>query len=306
MKTQNVKYGDTIRIKHTGTNHYLASINKTYFNPGSSGQQIIICRAIRDSESLWIVGGPDGNPPDFRGGTPVGSGEIIRLTHLNTKKNLHSHSDRQSPVARQQEVTGYGSIGTGNSDDNWQIMTEGDQWEIDKPFRLLHKTSNKLLRSQLTSPSNFVNNEQEVTCYASEDSNSLWLVAAKEQDRSVRAFSSQSSKFILDVLNLVGAIASITGWSFLTLRTIVSGATIATVLSIITSILLVIGSVSLLMAFTIPSIQNYYSRRPSQFSWLGVSCLLIVAGIILIFGVLWLIPFLAANPIGWLFRSLFQ
>ena len=47
-------------------------------------------------------------------------GDIIRLEHGQTSKNLHSH-DIQSPITRQNEVSAYGNDGEGDAGDNWKI-----------------------------------------------------------------------------------------------------------------------------------------------------------------------------------------
>ena len=47
-------------------------------------------------------------------------GQIIRLEHLLTGKNLHSH-DIPSPLSRKFEVSGYGDDGEGDASDNWMI-----------------------------------------------------------------------------------------------------------------------------------------------------------------------------------------
>lgn len=45
-------------------------------------------------------------------------GNKIRLEHMLTKKNLHSHNHR-SPISNEQEVSGYGIDGFGDTADNW-------------------------------------------------------------------------------------------------------------------------------------------------------------------------------------------
>ena len=44
---------------------------------------------------------------------PIKCGSIIRLTHLNTNRNLHSHHF-QSPLSRNLEVSAFGDSGTGD------------------------------------------------------------------------------------------------------------------------------------------------------------------------------------------------
>jgi len=45
-------------------------------------------------------------------------GDLIRLEHIQTGKNLHSH-DVRSPLSHMNEVSGFGTNGEGDSSDNW-------------------------------------------------------------------------------------------------------------------------------------------------------------------------------------------
>jgi dolichyl-phosphate-mannose--protein O-mannosyl transferase len=69
---------------------------------------------------------------------PVKCGSIIRLTHLSTQTNLHSHGV-QSPLSRQQEVTSFGQgDGKGDAGDNWRLECSGKYWKQGAPVRLQH------------------------------------------------------------------------------------------------------------------------------------------------------------------------
>ena len=53
-------------------------------------------------------------------GDKIAFGSRIRLTHLDTGGNLHSHHVR-SPLSNQQEVTAYGENGEGDNGDDWVV-----------------------------------------------------------------------------------------------------------------------------------------------------------------------------------------
>ena len=53
-------------------------------------------------------------------------GDCVRLEHMMTKKNLHSHI-QTSPVSGNQEVSGYGDNGQGDMGDNWTVLCEGQK-----------------------------------------------------------------------------------------------------------------------------------------------------------------------------------
>ena len=64
-------------------------------------------------------------------------GDTIRLEHVATKKNLHSHHV-SSPLSGKQEVSAYGNNGDGDTGDHWMVVCPGDYWERDEPIMLKH------------------------------------------------------------------------------------------------------------------------------------------------------------------------
>jgi dolichyl-phosphate-mannose--protein O-mannosyl transferase len=117
---------------------------KSYLNSesknlgGGSGQQIVtVVSNPTTTNTMWWVRGP--NDPDSRkdlaacnaDGTAerITCGSIIRLTHLNTMKNLHSHNVK-SPLSQQQEVSGYGKgDGFGDNGDDWKVICSTKYWK---------------------------------------------------------------------------------------------------------------------------------------------------------------------------------
>ena len=122
-----------------------------------SGQQSVTSTLDSDKkESLWLVNNPDGMA-ECETGEVINCNSILRLQHLSTGKNLHSHSFR-SPLTGQQEVSGFGAEGTGDISDNWQLLCEtsaNKSWEVGSPFRLKHVDTGKFLAS--SSQSKFTN-----------------------------------------------------------------------------------------------------------------------------------------------------
>lgn len=66
------------------------------------------------------------NIPSCRTGEPLKCGDMLRLEHMNTGRNLHSHSAFDSPVSRRQEVSAYGDQGYGDGGDNWFIECDSN------------------------------------------------------------------------------------------------------------------------------------------------------------------------------------
>lgn len=72
--------------------------------------------------SLWLVKeGTGATQCDI--GKPIACGEIVRLEHVDSKKNLHSHLFR-APLSGNQEVSAFGDErGNGDTGDNWQVCS---------------------------------------------------------------------------------------------------------------------------------------------------------------------------------------
>ena len=51
----------------------------------------------------------------------VRDGQLVRLEHLATGRNLHSHREPAPVTKRHFQVTGYGENGTGDANDVWRV-----------------------------------------------------------------------------------------------------------------------------------------------------------------------------------------
>lgn len=80
-----------------------------------------------DVNSHWVIKGTTDKM--CKRGSEIKCGETIRLQHLSTKKNLHSHHFT-SPLSGNQEVSAYGDEnGVGDTGDHWVVMCNSDAWE---------------------------------------------------------------------------------------------------------------------------------------------------------------------------------
>lgn len=95
--------------------------------------------------SLWLVKEGWGQNV-CEAGTPVKCGDIIRFEHAATGRNLHSHLFR-APLSGNQEVSGFGDSGNGDTGDNWEVMCEGKDpnWQRYKPVTFMHVDTKKYL-----------------------------------------------------------------------------------------------------------------------------------------------------------------
>jgi dolichyl-phosphate-mannose--protein O-mannosyl transferase len=116
-----VTCGSAIKLAKTekkGGKYYLNSGGHR-INAGS-GQQLVTASPTSDSRSsLWVIREAD-KAATCTPGKPIAFGTKIRLTHMETGANLHSHNVR-SPLTSQQEITAYGSEGEGDTGDNWIV-----------------------------------------------------------------------------------------------------------------------------------------------------------------------------------------
>lgn len=133
--------------------------------------------------SLWVVK-EAANSDICRVGEPIKCGEVIRLEHVETGKNLHSHLFK-APLSGNQEVSGFGENGKGDTGDNWQVIceTKDQTWVRGKPVSLKHVDTNKYL----STAENFKFNQQncggacpimdqtEVSSSPKKDANSKWM-----------------------------------------------------------------------------------------------------------------------------------
>jgi C1A family cysteine protease len=174
-----VRYGATLKLRHASTGCSLHSHPVNYGHPASSGQQQVTCFAGADDNDLWRIKGPDGQPPNYRSGEPIQHGDVVRLEHVVTRRNLHSHTGFPSPVTGQQEITGFGDSGIGDGNDDWRVEVDGGgRWDAGKTVRLIHVPTDVALHSHSGwSHPVWTMGQQEVTGYAGRDYNDLWFAS---------------------------------------------------------------------------------------------------------------------------------
>ena len=172
-----VRYGVPIKLRHVPTGHVLHSHNINYVT-GSHQQEVTAFRE-RDDNDWWIVKGPSGGGKwNCRIGQPVQNHTVIRLEHILSEKNLHSHNEFKTPSSNQGEVTAFGDHGVGDNNDNWRVEVNGDShaapWRIDHRFRLIHVITNCALHSHHGYQT--ASHQQEVSAFAERDDNDFWTI----------------------------------------------------------------------------------------------------------------------------------
>lgn len=140
--------GSAIKLAHTernGGTYYLNSGGHR-INAGSGQQLVTSSPDSNQASSLWLVKEAD-NAAVCTPGKPIAFGTKIRLTHVETGTNLHSHAVR-SPLSNQQEITAYGQDGAGDSGDNWIVNpARGSEnyWKAGAEVFIQHVDTGKFL-----------------------------------------------------------------------------------------------------------------------------------------------------------------
>ncbi|KAI9265587.1 MIR motif-containing protein [Sporodiniella umbellata] len=172
-----IRYGDHVSLKHVATGRFLSSTTETY-GSGSFQQKVFTTDESPNEESTWIV-----LPPvqtEEEPGYEVGWDDPIRLKHIPTRANLHSH-EYQSPISGQQEVAGFGNDENTDDNDVWtvkQFDEDDDQyddfWRVGQPAIIRHNATGKILHSHdLT----LEDGKNEVTAFEGTDENDKWIVS---------------------------------------------------------------------------------------------------------------------------------
>jgi len=170
-----ISYFSTIRLRHS-SGLYLGSLPHNYEHPDSSGQQVVGCIDSPIDATLWVVRPPHRLDYSQTGKNEVSNGAGIRLQHLRTGLNLHTH-EKKAPITDQQEVTAFGKNGLGNHDDDWVISTR-DQGSLttQKVVLLKNIQRNTFLHSHDNKVSIGSVSFQEVTGFKGDDVNNDWTI----------------------------------------------------------------------------------------------------------------------------------
>jgi len=142
-----VTCGSVVKLLHGETGHHLHS-HAIAWGSGSGQQSVTATGSANDQGSLWLVKDPSTAQGGCEIGAPIKCGSSIRLEHVQTGKNLHSHLFK-APLSGNQEVSGFGESGAGDTGDNWALVCEGSEqfWQRGSWIHLVHADTSKYLYS---------------------------------------------------------------------------------------------------------------------------------------------------------------
>lgn len=177
-------YGSVITVKNLRiAGGYLHSHWHLYPEGVGAHQQQVTAYLHKDYNNLWLVKRPD-NSDDLTGSSElVRNGDIIRLEHKETTRNLHSHFHEAPLTKKHLQVTGYGINGSGDMNDLWQVEVcggrKGDPVKVLRSkVRFLHRSTGCVLCSSGKTLPKWGWEQVEVTCspYVKETPNSQWNI----------------------------------------------------------------------------------------------------------------------------------
>ncbi|CAH2328479.1 O-mannosyl-transferase 2 isoform X1 [Pelobates cultripes] len=186
---EHLAYGSVITMKSLRTAAgYLHSHGHLYPEGVGARQQQVTTYSHKDHNNLWIIKRHD---QDYDPAAPVEfvrHGDIIRLEHRETRRNLHSHQ-REAPLSKKHlQVSAYGTNGTGDSNDYWRIEAIGGSDKVKvlrSQIRLQHLLTGCLLGSTGKALPKWGWEQGEVTCspYLRESPSTQWNVEDHENPR---------------------------------------------------------------------------------------------------------------------------
>ena len=154
-----VAYGSKLTLKNYGYGGGLLHSHVQTFPVGSLQQQVT-CYHYKDDNNNWIITPPWGaDPIDIDGSIKyLMDGDVIRLVHAPTTRNLHSHAIAAPVTKENYEVAGYGNQTIGDENDHWVVEILDDTHRSKKErdgrihslttrMRFRHQTLNCYLRA---------------------------------------------------------------------------------------------------------------------------------------------------------------
>ncbi|OAA67891.1 protein O-mannosyl transferase [Niveomyces insectorum RCEF 264] len=210
-----VAYGSRATLKNMGYGGgLLHSHVQTY--PEGSGQQQVTCYHHKDANNDWFFY-PTREEPAYEAAEEpvfVGDGNVIRLIHAQTGRNLHSHEISAPVTKADREVSCYGNLTIGDAKDYWKIEVLDDVASKDHSrirtlttsFRLYHTVMGCYLRAGNVNLPQWGFRQIEVTCTKDNnprDTYTHWNVEAHWNDKLPAGNpGSYKSPFIRDFIHL--------------------------------------------------------------------------------------------------------
>jgi len=165
------------------------------YGSGSGQQSITGVQGSDDTNSYWQIKMKTG--VGCTRGQPIACGDTIRIHHLTTKKNLHSHLFAAPMTNSAQEVSAFGDNGVGDEGDHWNVICQSStehQWKRSSQIRLRHASTGAYLQASGEKFSRPIQGQYEIVAMPSLTPSALWQAGEGifvTSDTSDSAHSSQ-------------------------------------------------------------------------------------------------------------------
>lgn len=190
---EHVTCGSSIKLVHEPSRYRLHS-HEIQYGSGSQQQSVTTHMARNDVNSYWLVKEGDGEAA-CEVGKPIECGATVRLEHMQTRRNLHSHMFKAPLSSQNLEVSAFGVAGEGDRLDTWVVECQENQqcsaegqceddglWKRGELVRFRHRSTNHLLSTSSTSrfddsncPHCPINGQQEVSASSFRNEDTLWF-----------------------------------------------------------------------------------------------------------------------------------
>ncbi|KGO72512.1 Glycosyl transferase, family 39 [Penicillium italicum] len=207
--------GSRVTLKNMGYGGGLLHSHVQTFPEGSMQQQVT-CYHHKDANNDWFIY-PNRQEPDYDATADlrfVGDGDVIRLIHGQTGRNLHSHAIPAPITKSHHEVSSYGNITIGDEKDHWKVEVVDDVASRDRSrirtlttaFRLRHPVLGCYLRAGNVNLPQWGFKQIETTCTKENkpgDVYTHWNVESHTNDRLPPGDpGSYKSPFLKDFIHL--------------------------------------------------------------------------------------------------------
>lgn len=163
--------GSVIKLVNVNSGIRLHSHDIKY-GSGSGQQSVTGTDKQEDVNSYWQVKAKTDEVCER--GKPIDCGSVIRLQHIQTGKNLHSHHF-SSPLSGNQEVSAFGSSGQGDTGDNWIVLCGGSKWDHNGQVRFKHSDTEVFLSVSGHTYGRPIHGQMEIIGQTYSDQSAYWI-----------------------------------------------------------------------------------------------------------------------------------
>lgn len=171
---RDVAYGAVVTLKNGRTGGgYLHSHWHLYPEGIGARQQQITTYTHKDDNNKWLIKPYQPSDEEIvalkNEVVLLRHGNLVRLEHVPTRRNLHSHRETAPITKKHYQVTGYGENGTGDPNDIWKVHIVGGSHRdvvktVTSQIKFIHYLQHCVLTTTGKQLPSWAYEQQEVTC----------------------------------------------------------------------------------------------------------------------------------------------